>query len=202
MESLWEHVLAEGGRRREKRLMQRGAVECLGACVRVRVGCVMSCLPRTNVLNTTALIREIQCNRHNCIHYLWYPLAALFAKKTNCSAEDGRRLSKLSYTIGLGSAAGYETTNRTGWFCGTTTRASSIAKHHSEKSAGFAENTGGSFPFHGLLSKNLPSLLLRSPNHLTFEILFTINRPDVKTPATNRRRKIKNAIATIHLLPV
>ena len=33
--------------------MQRGAVECLGACVRACVGCVTSCLPRTNVHTTS-----------------------------------------------------------------------------------------------------------------------------------------------------
>ena len=33
--------------------MQRGAVECLGACVRAHVGCVTSRLPRTNVHTTT-----------------------------------------------------------------------------------------------------------------------------------------------------
>ena len=53
--------LAEGGKRREKRLMQRGAVECLGVCVRARVGCVTSCLPRTNVHTTTSpSVREMK----------------------------------------------------------------------------------------------------------------------------------------------
>ena len=41
--------------------MQRGAVECLGACMRARVGCVTSCLPRTNVHTTTSpSVREMK----------------------------------------------------------------------------------------------------------------------------------------------
>ena len=38
--------------------MQRGAVERLGACARARVGCVTSCLPRTNIHTTTILARS------------------------------------------------------------------------------------------------------------------------------------------------
>ena len=41
--------------------MQRGAVECLGACMRARVGCVTSCLPRANVHTTTSpSVREMK----------------------------------------------------------------------------------------------------------------------------------------------
>ena len=41
--------------------MQRGAVECLGACAHACVGCVTSCLPRPNIHTTTsASVREMK----------------------------------------------------------------------------------------------------------------------------------------------
>ena len=41
--------------------MQRGAGDCLAACVRAHVGCMTSCLPRTNVHTTTSpSVREMK----------------------------------------------------------------------------------------------------------------------------------------------
>ena len=51
-------VELEGRKKREK-LMQRGAVECGGACVRACVGCATSCLSLMNVhTTTTPSVRE------------------------------------------------------------------------------------------------------------------------------------------------
>ena len=53
--SLDENMQKQGRKEREKRLMQCGAVACLGACVRACVGCVTSCLSRINVHTMTVV---------------------------------------------------------------------------------------------------------------------------------------------------